>query len=72
MKMCSEAADELAQGDTSWKEANPNVLLLAAFGMLSSHLSSKLIKPLWFFASSLFVGVVAYVINLVASAGSGL
>lgn len=64
MRMCKEAADELAGGDTSWKEAHPNTLLLAAFGMLSNHLASRIIKPLWFISGTIFTGVVGWLISL--------
>ena len=64
-KMCKEAMDEVASGDKGWKDAPTNVLLLACFGMLQNHLTHKLVRPLWFFASSVFVGVVAYLVTLV-------
>ena len=63
MRMCKEAADEIASGDKSWKEAHPNTLLLAAFGMLSNHLTSRIVKPLWFMAAAVFSGVVGYIIS---------
>ena len=66
-KMCKEATDELANGEKGWRDAHPNTLILAAFNMLSNHLTSRIIKPLWFFSSTVFVGVVAFVINLIAS-----
>lgn len=64
-KMCKEAEDELASGEKGWREASTNTLLLAAFNMLSNHLTSRIIRPLWFFASAVFLGVVAYGINLI-------
>lgn len=70
MRMCREAADELASGEGGWRKSNPNVLLLAAFGMLSNHLTSRLVKPLWFFAGSIFTGVVGYLIHLVITGGA--
>jgi hypothetical protein len=60
--MCKEAQDEIASGEKGWKEADTNTLLLACFGMLSNHLTHKLARPLWFFASSIAAGVVAYII----------
>ncbi len=63
MKMCQEATDELARG-LSWKEAPPNTLILAAFGMLSNHLTSKIVKPLWFFAGSVFTGMIGWLLSI--------
>jgi len=62
-RMCKEAQDEIASGDKGWKEADTNTLLLACFGWLDNHLTHKLTKPLWFFASSVFAGVVAFIIS---------
>ena len=64
-RMCKEAQDEIAGGDKGWKEADTNTLLLACFGMLTNHLTHNLARPLWFFASSVFVGVIGYLINTV-------
>lgn len=61
-KMCKEAIEELASGERGWKDADTNTLFLAAFGMLSNHLTHKLTKPLWFFSGSVFAGVIAYII----------
>jgi hypothetical protein len=63
--MCKEAQNELASGEKSWKEIDPNTLILACFGMLTNHLTHKLTKPLWFFASSVAAGVIGYLIKLV-------
>ncbi len=63
MKMCKEAADELASG-IGWKEAHPNTLILAAFGMLSNHLASSIVKPLWFAAASICAGAVGWLFSL--------
>lgn len=60
--MCKEAQDEIASGDRGWKEADTNTLLLACFGLLTNHLTHKLSRPLWFFASSVFGAFIAYVI----------
>jgi len=64
MQMCREAQDEIASGKTGWREANTNTLLLACFGMLSNHLASKLVKPMWLFATSISAGVAGFLINL--------
>lgn len=69
MRMTREAQDELASGKKSWKEIDTNTLILACFGMLSSHLTSKLSKPLWFFASCACAGVVGYVVKQVLGIG---
>ncbi|MAF43103.1 MAG: hypothetical protein CMI54_02890 [Parcubacteria group bacterium] len=61
-KMCKEATEELASGKKGWKEADTNTLLLACFGILSNHLTQKLSRPLWFFASSIAVGVISYIV----------
>ena len=63
-KMCREAGDELAKGNKSWKEIDSNTLLLACFGMLINHLSHKLSSPLWFFATSVFAGIIGYLVKL--------
>ena len=62
MRMTKEAQDEIASGEKGWKEANTNTLLLACFGMLTNHLTHKLAKPLWWFASSVAIGVISYII----------
>ena len=64
-QMCKEAMDELAAGDKGWKEADGNTLILACFGMLSNHLTSRIVKPLWWFAGSVFAGVVGYLVTLI-------
>jgi hypothetical protein len=64
-RMCREAQEELASGKKGWKEADTNTLVLACFGMLSNHLTSKLAKPLWFFASSVCAAVIGYIVKLV-------
>lgn len=64
MKMCKEAAEEIASGDVGWKNAHPNTLLLAAFGMLSNHLTGRIIRPLWFTAGSIFAGMVGWLISI--------
>ena len=64
MRICEEAAAELASGDKSWKDVHPNTLLLAAFGMLNNHLTSGIIKPLWFAAGTIFTGTVGWLISI--------
>ncbi len=65
MKMCKEAIDELASGEKGWREAEPNTLLLACFGMLSNHLTSRIVRPLWWSASAIGAGVIGWLISLV-------
>ncbi len=64
MRMCKDAMEELASGGagTNWRDIDTNTLLMAAFGMLYNRLVSRLAKPLWLFAGSIFAGVVAYVL----------
>ena len=62
-RMCKEAVEELASGKKSWKEIDANTLLLACFGMLTNHLTHKLTKPLWFFASSICAAVIGYLVK---------
>ena len=64
-KMCKEAIEEIASGEKGWKEADPNVLILACFGMLTNHLSHKFSRPLWWFAGSVSVGVIGYIVHLI-------
>ena len=61
-KMCKEAIEELASGEKGWRDADTNTLLLACFGMLYNHLVSRLSRPLWLFAGSVFAGIVAYIV----------
>jgi len=61
-RMCKEAMDELASGEKGWREADTNTLLLACFGMLTNHLTSRLAKPLWFFTGTVFADGVGYFI----------
>lgn len=68
-RMCREAQGELASGKKSWKEIDTNTLILACFGMLSSHLTNKLTKPLWFFASCVCAGVIGYIVKQVVGIG---
>lgn len=63
LRMCREAQDEIASGEKGWKEADTNTLLLACFGMLTNHLTHKLSRPLWFFASAVAVGVGTFIVK---------
>lgn len=62
VKMCKDAMNELASGEKGWREADTNTLLLACFGMLTNHLTSRIVKPLWFFAGTVFAAGVGYFI----------
>ncbi len=57
MKMCKEATEELASG-IGWKDAHPNTLILAAFGMLSNHLASRIVRPMWTFVGIVFASAI--------------
>ena len=61
-RMTREAIDELASGEKGWRETDINTLFLACFGMLYNHMTSAVVKPLWWFAGSVFAGVIAYII----------
>lgn len=61
-RMCKEAQDEIASG-IGWREADTNTLLLACFGQLTNHMTHKITRPLWFFASAVMVGVIAFIVN---------
>ena len=62
MRMCREAQDELASGEKGWRNAESNTLIMACFGIALNHVTHKVIKPLWFFASSVAIGVIVYII----------
>ena len=64
-RMIKEAMEELASGEKGWREVTTNTLFLACFGMLSNHLTHKLVRPIWFFASAVATGVVAFIIKSV-------
>ena len=68
-RMCKEAQDEIASGEKGWKEADTNTLLLACFGMLTNHLTHNLARPLWWFAGSVSVGIIAYIVETVLTHG---
>ena len=63
-RMCKEAQDEIANGEKGWREADTNTLLLACFGLLTNHLTHKLARPLWFFATAIGTGVVGWLVSL--------
>ena len=65
--MCKEALDEIASGEKGWKQAESNTLLLACFGLLTNHLTHKITRPLWFFASSVAAGVIAFIVKSILS-----
>lgn len=62
-RMLKEAQDELASGEKTWREMETNTLLLACFGILINHLTHKLARPLWFFASCVAAGVITFIIK---------
>jgi len=62
MDMCTDAMQELASGKETWREIGTNTLFLAAFGMLYNHLVKKVVKPLYIMATSIFTGLVVYII----------
>ncbi len=66
-RMCREAAEEMASGDKGWREMDTNTVVMACFHLLNNHLSHKLTKPLWFFASSVGAGVIFYIVKGVFS-----
>ena len=66
-KMTQDAIDELAEGNISWREVSPNVLIMACFGMLTNHLSHKFLKPMWFFVGAVGTGVIWLIISSVFS-----
>jgi len=64
MKMCREAMEDIASGEKGWREAEPNTLLLAAFGMLSNHLASRIVRPLWWVAGCGCAAVIGFLVKL--------
>jgi len=64
-RMMKEAMEDLAHGETGWREVNSNILTLACFGMLYNHLTGKITKPLWFFAGAVAAGVIWFVVSKV-------
>jgi len=70
LRMCKEAQEELASGQKGWKEVDTNTLFLACFGMLYNHLTHRFLRPMWFFATSVFMAVVGYLISLAINSGA--
>jgi len=68
-RMTKEALEELAGGEKGWREADPNTLILACFGMLSNHLIHNLARPLWFFAGCVAAGLVWLIVREVLGIG---
>jgi len=68
-RMVKEATGDLASGEKGWREADPNTLILACFGMLTNHLTTKLTKPLWFFAGAVGTGVIWLVVSKILGIG---
>ena len=68
-RMTREAMEELAGGDRGWREVQPNVLVLACFGMLYNHLGTRIVRPLWFFAGTVATGLVWFIISKVLGIG---
>ncbi|MBA7638448.1 hypothetical protein ES703_46104 [subsurface metagenome] len=64
MRMCREAADDLASGKKSWREIETNTLFLACVGMVMNRLRHSITRPLWFAAGSVFCGVVGWLISI--------
>jgi len=64
-KMVKEAIEDLASGEKGWREVATNTLILACFGMLINHLTSKLTKPLWFFSGCVAAGVIWLIVSKV-------
>ena len=62
-QMMRDAINELASGQKSWRDVEPNTLILACFGMLTNHLTSRVVKPLWFFAGSVASGVIWLIVS---------
>ena len=63
VRMCNEAQNELASGTKSWKDAETNTLILACFGMLANHMTTRVVKPLWTFALSIAAGVIVFILT---------
>ena len=58
-KMVSEATEEVA--NKGWKDAHPNAVTLAAFGMLNKLVSNRMhriSRPFWWAAGAIGVGVI--------------
>jgi len=64
-RMCKDAMNELASGEKSWRDIEPNTLFLAAFGMLYNEMMHNLARPLWVFAGAVATGIIGYIIHLI-------
>ena len=62
-RMCREAAEEMASGDKGWREMDHNTVTMACFHLLTNHLTHKLAKPLWFFASCIAAAVITFILK---------
>ena len=62
-RMCKDAAEQLANGKHGWREMDTNTLLMACFHLLTNHLTHKLSRPLWLFASAITTAVITYVVS---------
>ncbi len=63
MRMCREAADELAHGNKTWREIETNTLFLACVGMAMNRMRHSITRPLWFAAGSIFCALVGWGIS---------
>ena len=66
-RMCKDAAEELASGEKGWKDMDHNTLMMACFHLLTNHLTHKLSRPLWFFASAVSIGVLTLIMEAIWS-----
>ncbi len=62
-EMCKDATEELASGKQTWRAMPTNTLLLACLGMFAKNIKDNIARPLWFFASSIFIGVMGALAN---------
>ncbi len=65
-KMTSEATDEVAS--SGWKEASPNAVTLAGFGMLNKLISNRMhtfTRPLWWAAGAIGAAAITYIVNAI-------
>ncbi|GAJ01381.1 unnamed protein product [marine sediment metagenome] len=62
-RMCKEALEELTSGEKSWRDIETNTLFLACVGMVMGHLIHRITRPLWFFAGTVFCGLVGWGIS---------
>ena len=65
-KMQEEAVKELLEScrkEGGWRKCDTNTFVLACFGLLTNHLTSRLARPLWFFAASVCGGVIWFIVS---------